>query len=215
MLLLVSERPELRDLPARALLRAGIFSYCASNETAWFLYREKSIGGVLLNGIPDLAASEALCAKLRQDAPDIPIALIARQDDLPKADADRLFRDAPAETLTDDIICFCRECCGWAPSLSVFSLFMGEEPAACRLFGYPFPLPFRESVILRCIFYHAPRTVAVDDLMTLCFPEGTQRVGNLTTQISRINRRAESLGIKPLIVSEYGRGYRLNKSVYA
>ena len=50
MLLLVSERPLLRDLPARTLLRAGIFTYRASYENAGFLYREKDVGGAVLDG---------------------------------------------------------------------------------------------------------------------------------------------------------------------
>ncbi len=213
MILFVTDRQTLRGLSVSHFLSAGIFSYVCPIETARFLCEKKDISGAIIDGVPALSQAEALVGDLRLRYPELPMALIAPPDSVPNASAEVIRNDADLPVLADALISFIRERVGWKYDLTTYSLSLPSDSAEATLLGYPFPLSPREAVILRCLFAFAPRVVSSDDLLTLCFPEGTQRAANLSVQISRINRRAANIGLPDLIVSEYGKGYRLNRAI--
>ena len=213
MILLVSDRQTVRGLPVSHFLPAGIFTYSCPTETARFFAREKKISGAILDGVPNLPAAERLAADLRAEYPDLPMLLIAAQNDLPNAPAEMLRDRGSLSELANGMLTFIRETVGWQYDFSTFSLSLPLGSNNATLFGYPLPLSGREIAILRCLFAFAPDTVPADDLLLLCFPEGKQKAANLSVQISRVNRRAALLGIPNLILSEYGKGYRLTSAV--
>ena len=213
MILLATDRQTVRGLSVSCFLPAGIFSYHCPLETARFFCEKKEISGAILDAVPDLPAAEALARDLRERYPDLPMALILPPHVRPNAPVDLLVPDQPSESLAADLLRFLRDQVGWRSDFSTYALSIPLDGTEARLLGYPFPLAPREAAILRCLFVFAPRVVSGDDLLLLCFPEGTQRVANLSVQISRINRRAAEIGLPDLIVSEYGRGYRLNRAI--
>ena len=213
MILLVSDRQTVRGLPVSHFLSAGVFTYSCPTETARFFAREKKISGAILDGVPNLPAAERLAADLHAEYPELPMLLVSAPDEIPNAPAATLRdRDSLSE-LANGMLAFIRGTVGWQYDFSTFSLSLPLGTNTATLLGYPLPLSGREVAILRCLFAFAPETVPADDLLLLCFPEGKQKAANLSVQISRVNRRAASLGVPNLIVSEYGKGYRLTSAV--
>lgn len=213
MILLASDRQTVRGLSVSCFLPAGIFTYLCPLETARFFCEKKEISGAILDAVPDSSAAETLARDLRERYPDLPIALILPPCVCPNAPVDRVIPDRSADMLAADLLQFLRDQVGWRNDFSTYALTIPIDGTEARLLGYPFPLAPREAAILRCLFAFAPRVVSKDDLLLLCFPEGNQQVANLSVQISRINRRAAKIGLPDLIVSEYGRGYRLNRAI--
>ena len=213
MILLVTDRQTVRGLSVSHFLPAGVLCYRCPPETARFFCDRKQISGAIVDGVPDLPAAQRLVRDLRTAYPDLPMALIVPTDALPDAPADRTVRNGAPERLGADRLDFLRERVGWKEGFSTFALSLPADGAKATLLGYPFPLPPREAAILRCLFAFAPRVVPADDLLDLCFPEGGQRAANLSVLISRVNRRAAAIGLPDLVVSEYGRGYRLNRAI--
>ena len=215
MILLVSDRQTVRGLPVSHFLPAGIFAYVCPLETARFFAREKGISGAIVDGIPDPTEAGRLTADLRAEYPDLPILFIAAPDGIPDVPAEVLRDNGALEDLAERMLTFIRDVVGWRYDFSTFSLSLSLGSNNATLLGYPFPLSGRELAVLRCLFAFAPQTVSADDLLALCFPEGRQHFANLSVQISHINRRAAALGMPNLILSEYGKGYRLNRAVLA
>ena len=214
MLLFVTEDRGRHSETVKRLVKYGIFLYVCPYETAEFLCRKKDIGGVVMDCVAALRNGEKLCAAFRRDYPDaMPIAAIAATESIPDLLIDRLIREGK-DDLFEEIYDFCVKNCGWSTaSLSTFRLTVDEDPQKNLYMGHPFPLPTRAQNILRCVFYRSPKTTPTDDLLTLCFPEGTQSVDNLATQIRKINLRAKQIDPRPLIINEYGKGYRLRDGI--
>ena len=213
MILLVSDRQTVRGLPVSHFLPAGIFTYTCPIETARFFCREKEISGAILDGVPSLLAAEVLAGDLHREYPGLPMLLITAPGNVPDAPAQTVRDTGDLSALADALLTFVRRTVGWQHDFSTFSLSLALGSDQATLLGYPFPLSGRELAILRCLFAFAPKTVSADDLLLLCFPEGTQHFANLSVQISRINRRSAALGLPNLIVSEYRNGYRLNHAI--
>lgn len=213
MILFATDRQTLRDLSVSRFLPVGLLAYFCPTETARFFCDAKDISCTVIDGLPSLPTAERLAADLRTAYPELPIALIAPSQAFPDAPAVLLRDNGDLNRLADELLDFLGNTVGWRADFSTFALSLSANPSENRLLGYPFPLSPREAAILRCLFAFAPRVVHSDDLLSLCFPEGTQRAANLSVQISRINRRAAKIGLPDLIVSEYGRGYRLNRAI--
>lgn len=214
MILLVSDRQTVRGLPVSHFLPAGIFTYACPTETARFFLREKKISGAIIDGVPNLATAEALARDFHAEFPELPMVLIALPTDCPDAPAEICRDREPLAALADELLQFLRQTVGWKNALTTHALTVPLDSGEATLWGYRFPLSDREVAILRCLFAFAPKAVATDDLLLLCFPEGTQKKANLSVQISRINHRSGKLGLPELILSEYGFGYRLNPAVF-
>lgn len=213
MLLIVSDRSAFRRDLSIALTARGIFCFSVPYETARFYCDEKDIGGALLDGIPRIDLAEQLCRDFVGRYPEMPVAVLLRPEVIPDLPASRLIRLSGSDPAVEPVESFCLELCGWRQELSTYALTVGNDPEKTRLLGYPLPLSAREHILLRCLFYRAPRLTSPDDLLSLCFPEGTQKIGNLSVLISRINRASKTVCGFPLIVSEYGKGYRLTGGI--
>ena len=210
MLLLISDRTEVRHALVREISSMGIFSFDAPLETGAFYCDKKDTGGVLLDCVEHTERATALCMTLRKAYPELPIAVIVSLEDCPELLADRILRDADVELLSADVADFYQKTCQWqADSLSSFSLTVGRNPEETLYMGYPLPLSQTEHRILRCLFYRSPHLTSAIDLMSLCYPLGEQSISNLAVQIRRINERAAKIDPRPLIVNVYGKGYVL------
>lgn len=213
MLILVTDRRAFGESLASRLLQSGIFSLRASHDAASFLCEAKDCGGVLLDGAASPQKSEALCRELRTRYPELPIALLLPKGYLPSSPADRFLREGEEE-MTDALLDFCHTLCGWPTGeMSTFSLTVGKDPTGTRYMGYPLPLSPREHVLLRCLFYRAPRLTSCDDLLSLCYPTDPPTAASLSVTVSAINRRASAIDPRPLIVNVYGKGYRLRRGI--
>ena len=215
MLVLVTADKARRLSLVRALLEHGIFTYVVSPDTALTVCEQKDTGGVILDCVGALSIGEALCRRLRNDYPPLPIAAIVANRACPDMPVNSLFRAGwTEEELTACVLDFCHRVCGWQQEpLSTFSLTLGNAPEETVYMGYRMPLSPREHEILRCLLYRSPEYTAADDLLTLCYPEGDQAQSNLTVQIRNINRRAQSIDPRRLIVNRRGLGYRLRHGI--
>ena len=214
MILFVTERREYHLESLRRLIAQGIFLYPCRFSSAVKLCRKKDIGGVVIDCVGEMPRSEIVCARLRQTQPDeMPIAAIVTPKSIPCLAIDRLIRD-DGKDLFDDLLDFSKVNCGWSTEpLSTFRLRVGNRTEDTLYMGHPFPLPPRAHSILRCLFYRAPALTSTKDLLRLCYPEAVQNPNNLATQIRNINLLAKEIDPRPLIINEYGKGYRLRDGI--
>lgn len=209
MLLLITERPIITTTLTEWLNSHDIFFYRTPLETAMFNIDKRDTGGVLLDCTSDFKKAEAFCHTLRQRYPEMPIGVLVAKNDIPNLPADMILRDGNLTSICENVAEFCR-LCGWLEHpLRQHSLFVGKPSELIYYMGYPLPLSAREYKILRCLFYRTPRVTDADELMSLCYVGGTQKIDNLSVQISNINRHACKIDPRPLIVNVYGQGYRL------
>lgn len=138
--------------------------------------------------------------------------LILAQNANADTKADRIIRVAPLREMAEEVLSLCAEC-GWRPQLSTYSLLVTNDPAETRLLGYRMALSPREHQILRVIYLRAPELVSRNELLSACFPEGSQRAENLTVQVNHINRKSREIGGFTLIESVYGKGYILRPGI--
>lgn len=208
MLLFLTDRKQIGLALTRGLTAVGIPVLQTGLETGMYLCRERPTSAVLIDGVPNAEEAVELCVRFRNECRELPIALILPDDCIADTVADRVIRRSSPEELMSEVRLFC-ETCGWQPRLSTFTLFLNETPADSRLLGYRLPLSPREHQILRFLFFRAPELVSREELLSVCFPEGSQKAENLTVQINHINRKARHVGGISLIESVYGKGYKL------
>ena len=208
MLLFLTDRKQIGLTLTRGLTAEGIPVLQTGLETGMYLCRERPTSAVLIDGIPNAEEAVSLCLRLRGECHDLPIALILPEHCVADTVADRVIRRSGPEELMAEVRRFC-ETCGWQPRLSTFTLFLDENPADSALLGYRLPLSPREHQILRFLFFRAPELVSRKELLSVCFPEGSQKAENLTVQINHINRKARMIGGISLIKGVYGKGYKL------
>ena len=214
MLIFVTDRKSAHlDLIAE-LKTNGVYSFVCSYEAADVLCRIKDTGGVVLDCIANLPRAEALCAYLRAEYPELPIAAIVAPLAVPDMAINTLLRIRGNNDLAAEILDFCIRVCGWPTRrMTTYALTVGNTPAETYYMGYPLRLSAREHEVLRCLFYLAPRITTRDDLMELCYPEGSQKINNIVVQIHGINQKAAAIDPRPLIIHERDRGYRLRDGI--
>ena len=214
MLLVITDRRELGKELASILSNQGIFTFACPLETGEFYCDQKDTGGVLLDCVSDLKAGEKLCRALRNAYPPMPILAIVSKDAIPEMEADRILREDALKSLLPDILDFCERNCGWVREpLTTYFLTVGNTRQEVVYMGYPLLLSERGFEILRCLFYRYPELTSASDLMSLCYPEGTEQIGNLAVQIHHINQCAEKIDPRPLVVNLYGKGYKLRDGI--
>lgn len=214
MLLLISDRRELRASLAAALTRRGIFLWDVPLESAAHVSHQRDTGGVLLDTVGNPQGAAQLFSLLRERYPALPIAILAAPGQIVSLLADAILREGPIEETTDATEEFYRKGCGWqGETLSSHALAIGAEGEACRYLGYSLSLSPLERRILACLFYRSPRYTSPEELLELCFPSTAHRIQNVAVQIGRINRAAAHIDPRPLIVNRYGVGYRLREGI--
>lgn len=212
MLIFLTDRKLLGLELTRILSDAGLPVLMEHPEAAEYLCRERTVGALLIDGVPNASAARALCNRLRAEYTDLPIMLILAQNASADTVADRIIRVSPLREMANEILTLCADC-GWRPRLSTYTLLVTDVPADTRLLGYRMALSPREHQVLRVIYLRAPELVSRSELLATCFPEGSQRAENLTVQVNRINHKAREIGGLPLIESVYGKGYILREGI--
>ncbi len=213
MLLFLTESREFGIRMAQGLLSRGILPLRAKPDAGIALCDARDTCGAVLDGRTNLLAAERLCNLLLAKYPELPIALLLPCQAFTGAYAARLIREVREQNILQEIQNFCRECCGWKPELTTYALSMGSAPEQTYYLGYRLPLSPRQLSLLRFLFLRAPKPVDSFELLSVCFPESTQRDANLAVQISRINQTAVRCSGMPLIESVYGFGYRLRSGI--
>ncbi|MBR2926705.1 MAG: winged helix-turn-helix domain-containing protein [Clostridia bacterium] len=215
MLLLVSDRTELRRAISEVLAEIGIFFFDIPLEVAEFYCDTRDTGGVILDCAPHSARAGALFAALKEKYPALPIAIILPQNGIAELLADKVLRGEDILSLKEGASAFYRAICqGDFTVFSTHALTVTDDPTATRYLGYPLPLSKTEHRILRCLIYRAPLVTSKDDLMTLAYHSGGQSILNLSVLIRRINQKASAISHEPLILNRYGKGYVLNKRIF-
>ena len=214
MILLISDRKELRNALAGALIQRGIFGYRIPLESAAYVCRKKDTGGILLDTVTDPVRANLLFDELRREYPSLPIALLVPPGVTVSCLADAVLRETDVEELAEHAEEFYRCACGWSGTiLSSYALYLGVSAEDCVYCGYPLVISPVEHRILRCLFYRYPRYTSTEDLLELCFPGEGQSIRNVSVHVGRINRAATRIAPEPLISNRYGVGYRLREGI--
>ena len=173
-----------------------------------FSCEREDTGAVILDCVPSLSRGEHICADLKKRYPDMPVAVVATPTAVVNARADAVLRDENFDTLCENILSLCRAN-GWSfAPLSTYYLRLAP-PDCAEYMGLSLPLSPAEFRILHCIFYHSPRPTSTELLVALSAGEGAKNETSLAVLIHRINQKAAEIDPRPLIVNEYGKGYRI------
>ena len=213
MLLFVSDRRGFSRIVSEYLHENGVILFRCYIEAAEFFCEQKDISSVIIDCEPHMRRAQQLCAKLQELYPEMPIATIAAKTSRPSLCIDHIFRDDNMQLLYENLMTFCRDC-GWnQQTFSSYYLTVGFSSTDIRYMGYPLHLSHREHQILRCLFYRSPKYTTSQDLMSLCYPRGTETMSNLCVMIHRINKSAAKIDPRPLIVNAHALGYRLRDGI--
>ena len=212
MLLIITDRERWASRLSLILLENGIYHLCVPLSYGTFTCEREDTGAVILDCVPSLSRGEHICADLKQRYPNMPIAIVASPKSIVNARADAILRDGNLNTLCENILSLCRAN-GWtfAP-LSTYYLRL-TPPDCAEYMGLSLSLSPAEFRILHCIFYHSPRPTSTELLVALSAGEGAKNETSLAVLIHRINQKAAEIDPRPLIVNEYGKGYRLRDGI--
>lgn len=212
MLLILTDREGWVSHLSPILLENGIYHLCVSMAYGTFTCEREDTGAVILDCVPSLSRGEHICADLKRRYPDMPVAIVASPESVVNAHADAVLRDENLDTLCENILSLCRAN-GWsATPLSTYYLRL-TPPDRAEYMGLMLPLSPAEFRILHCIFYHSPRPTSTELLIALLANEGAKSEDALAVLIHRINQKAAEIDPRPLIVNEYGKGYRLRDGI--
>ena len=214
MLLLLSEPCKLRETLATLLREEGIPALVATPDVGESLLDVHDVGGVILNGISKPHEADALCLGLLSRYPDLPVALLLPTEYSVVSPAARILRiPTPIVSLREEILAFCIHQCGCKSSPSTHALTLSPSGTA-RYLGYSIHLSPLEASALRLLLFRAPHAVRSHELISVCFPNGSQGLPALSDLISSINRRFSSISPDTrLIESVFGFGYRLRDGI--
>lgn len=212
MLIIITDREGWASHLSPLLLENGIYHLCVPTSFGTFTCEREDTGAVILDSVPSLSRAEHICADLKRRYPDMPVAIVAASDARVNAHTDAVLRDGAPDVLCESIISLCRAN-GWSPApLSTFYLRLAP-PDCAEYMGLPLPLSPAEFRILHCIFYHSPKPTSTELLVALLANAGAKNETALAVLIHRINQKAAEIDPRPLIVNEYGKGYRLRDGI--
>lgn len=214
MLCMVTQETAFGKRIATALTERGIFLFRCTPDNAAFFCEEKECGGVMLDARTQLSAMLKFCQELRRRYPPMPIALLAAPGAAVFGQPDCILRQTDFDAQLEALYEFGVRVCGFRTQvLSTPTLSVTSNPDECLYMGVRFPLSPREHTLLRCLFYRYPRVTSADDLMSLCYHDADCKIGNLAVQLHAVNQRAERLGLPPLVVNVYRKGYCLRDGI--
>ena len=212
MLLIITDREGWASHLSPILLKNNIYHLCVPMSFGTFTCEREDTGAVIVDCLPSLSRGEHICADLKARYPDMPVALVAAPEAVVNARADAVFREGNLDTLCKNVLSFCYSN-GWSQKpLSTFYLCMSEQNRVGYM-GTFMTLSPTEYRILHCIFYHSPKPTGTELLLALLGSEGTKTEAALAVLIHRINQKAADIDPRPLIVNEYGKGYRLRDGI--
>ncbi|MBQ4273528.1 MAG: winged helix-turn-helix domain-containing protein [Clostridia bacterium] len=212
MLIMITDREGWASRLSPLLLGNGIYHLCVPTSFATFACEREDTGAVILDCVPSLSRGEHICADLKRRYPDMPVAIVAAPEMVVNAHADAVLRDGNLETLCKNIASLC-QANGWsAPPLSTYYLRL-TPPDRTDYMGLSLSLSPAEFRILHCIFYRSPHPTDSEHLVALCAGEGASSEESLAVLIHRINQKAAEIDPRPLVVNEYGKGYRLRDGI--
>ena len=212
MLLIITDREGWASHLSPVLFANGIYHLCVPISYGTFTCEREDTGAVIVDCVPSLSRGEHICADLKRRYPNMPVVMVAAPEAVVNAPADAIWRDGNLDTLCENILSLCRAS-GWSfAPLSTYYLRLAP-PNCADYMGFPLSLSPFEFRILHCIFYHSPRPTSTQLLVALLKNEGAKSEDALAVLIHRINQKAAQTDPRPLIINEYGKGYRLRDGI--
>ncbi len=214
MLLFLSKNCSLKDAVAKSLRDSGIPLLTADLKMGEALVDSHDVGGAIVNGSVDSAAADALCSRLLERYPDMPIALLLPNEYSANAPVARILRlPQPDGQSAAELLTFCTSLCGCPIRISTHALTLECDGSASYL-GYSVRLTPSEASVLRYLLLQAPRAVSHADLLAVCLVRDPQKSASLPALISAMNRRFAAVSPETrLIESVFGIGYRLRDGI--
>lgn len=212
MLLIITDREGWASRLSPILLENGIYHLCVPSSFGTFVCEREDTGAVILDCVPSLSRGEHICQDLKTRYPALPVAVVVEAEARVNARADAVLRNENLDTVCKNIVSLCHAN-GWTSApLSTYYLRL-TPPDRAEYMGLSLPLSPAEFRILHCIFYHSPRPTSTELLVALSSLDGAKNEAALTVLIHRINQKAAKIDTRPLIVNEYGKGYRLRDGI--
>ena len=212
MLIIITDREGWASHLSPLLLENGIYHLCVPTSFGTFVCEREDTGAVILDSVPSLSRGEHICADLKRRYPDMPVAIVAAPEMVVNAHADAVLRDGNLDTLCDNIASLCHAN-GWSTTpLSTYYLRL-IPPCRADYMGLSLSLSPAEFRILHCIFYRSPHPTSTELLIALLANEGAKNEDALGVLIHRINQKAAEIDPRPLVVNEYGKGYRIRDGI--
>ena len=212
MLLIITDREGWAARLSPLLLENGIYHLCVPTSFGTFACEREDTGAVILDCVPSLSRGEHICADLKRRYPALPVAMVVAPEARPNAHTDAVLRDGNLDTLCENIASLCHAN-GWSTApLSTYYLRL-TPPCRADYMGLSLSLSPAEFRILHCIFYRSPHPTDSEHLVALCADEGASSEESLAVLIHRINQKAAEIDPRPLVVNEYGKGYRLRDGI--
>lgn len=212
MLIMITNREGWASRLSPLLLENGIYHLCVPTSFGTFACEREDTGAVILDCVPSLSRGEHICADLKRRYPTLPVAMVVAPEARPNAHTDAVLRDGNLDTLCENIASLCHAN-GWSTApLSTYYLRL-TPPCRAEYMGLPLSLSPAEFRILHCIFYRSPHPTDSEHLVALCADEGASSEESLAVLIHRINQKAAEIDPRPLVVNEYGKGYRLRDGI--
>ena len=212
MLIIITDREGWASRLSPILFENGIYHLCVPTSRGAFTCEHEDTGAVILDCGPSLSRGEHICADLKRRYPALPIAVVVESEARVNAHADAVLRNGNFDTLCKNILSLC-SANGWSfAPLSTYYLRL-TPPCSAEYMGLSLPLSPAEFRILHCIFYHSPKPTGTKLLVALLSGESTTSEASLAVLIHRINQKASEIDPRPLIVNEYGKGYRLRDGI--
>ncbi len=210
MLFVLSEDRALGSSVTSALHARGIPSLWATPDVGLSLCQQNDTGGVFLDGRAHPSLALRLCDRLLSQYPSLPIALLVSDHTRVDVNVSRILRgDLSLDLLLEELSVFFVTCCGGSTTPSTYHL--RADPASSRFFylGYPLELSAPAFSLVSYLFHRAPKPVSTNELLSACFPNGSQSPAALSSLVSRVNSLSSRISGLPLILSVYSFGYRL------
>lgn len=91
--------------------------------------------------------------------------------------------------------------------------YIDKDSSSVYYLGYKLNLSDNEFKIFCSIAHSSQEYISAEKILRECFPNKCKTTGNVAVHVCNINRKAQVIGGRRLIVSKYKSGYRLNREM--
>ena len=88
-------------------------------------------------------------------------------------------------------------------------LYNDEQNKRVIYLGYDMKLSKTEYAIFDCIYKSGENFISAGQIIHNCYTDKKPGTGDVAAHICHINKKADNIGYRPLIISKYGVGYKI------
>ena len=88
-------------------------------------------------------------------------------------------------------------------------LYNDEQNKRVIYLGYDMKLSKTEYIIFNCIYQSGEDFISPEQIINECYTDKKPNVSDIAAHICHINKKADDIGYRPIIISKYGVGYKI------